>query len=144
MTGRARVTSRSMWTDEGRLLAHLREAAEKSVEGLENGARLSAVERTAASAVRFRVSQLLQQATGHHRRRDRGTIDPESQRRLQRAKAEETPEGGTVGASGTKYRPRARTRATTPSGVRPLRRSDGPKGDGGGGNRHLRSDPTYQ
>ncbi len=51
MTARARVTSRSMWTDEGRLLANLRDAAERSVEGLETGARLSAVERTAASAV---------------------------------------------------------------------------------------------
>lgn len=144
MTGRARVTSRSMWTDEGRLLAHLREAAEKSVEGLENGARLSAVERTAASAVRFACRNYCNKRPDIIVVAHRGTIDPESQRRLQRAKAEETPEGGTVGASGTKYRPRARTRATTPSGVRPLRRSDGPKGDGGGGNRHLRSDPTYQ
>ena len=144
MTGRARVTSRSMWTDEGRLLAHLREAAEKSVEGLENGARLSAVERTAASAVRFACRNYCNKRPDIIVVAHRGTIDPESQRRLQRAKAEETPESGTVGASGTKYRPRARTRATTPSGVRPLRRSDGPKGDGGGGNRHLRSDPTYQ
>ena len=53
MTARARVTSRSMWTDEGRLLANLRDAAERSVEDLEGGARLSAVERTAATAVRF-------------------------------------------------------------------------------------------
>ena len=44
MTARARVTSRSMWTDEGRLLANLRDAAERSVEDLEGGARLSAVD----------------------------------------------------------------------------------------------------
>ena len=51
---------------------------------------------------------------------------------------------GMVGASGTRYRPRARSRATSPTGVRPLRSADGPKGDGGGGNRHMRSDPSYQ
>jgi hypothetical protein len=49
-----------------------------------------------------------------------------------------------VGASGTRYRARARSRATSPTGVRPLRSADGPKGDGGGGNRHTRSDPSYQ
>ena len=80
MTGRARVTSRSMWTDEGRLLAHLREAAEKSVEGLENGARLSAVERTAASAVRFACRNYCNKRPDIIVVAHRGTIDPESQR----------------------------------------------------------------
>ena len=35
------------------MLAKIRDAAERSVQALESGARLSAVERTCASAVRF-------------------------------------------------------------------------------------------
>ena len=126
MAGRARVTSRSMWTDEGRLLAHLREAAEKSVRDSRT-ARARAVERTAASAVRFACRNYCNKRPDIIVVAHRGAIDPESQRRLQRAKAEETPEGGTVGASGTKYRPRGPRDAVGGSSAA---QSDGPKGDG--------------
>ena len=149
MTGRARVTSRSMWTDEGRLLANLRDAAEKSVQGLESGARLSAVERTAATAVRFACRNYCNKRPDIIVVAHRGVLDAETEARLQSAASRGGRGGaqagrGMVGASGTRYRPRARSRATSPTGVRPLRSADGPKGDGGGGNRHMRSDPSYQ
>ena len=145
MTARARVTSRSMWTDEGRLLANLRDAAERSVEGLESGARLSAVERTAATAVRFACRNYCNKRPDIIVVAHRGVLDAETKQRLaQAAAARGAGRGGMVGASGTRYRARARSRATAPTGVRPLRPADGPKGDGGGGNRHMRSDPTYQ
>ena len=152
MTGRARVTSRSMWTDEGRLLAHLREAAEQSVEALESGVRLSAVERTVASAVRFACRNYCNKRPDIIIVAHRGIPDDGQRRFLEKARAAGGPPRrgdnggaeGMTGASGTRYRPRQRARSSAPTGVRPLRRSDGPKGDGGGGNRHLRSDPTYQ
>ena len=153
MTARARVTSRSMWTDEGRLLANLRDAAERSVEGLESGARLSAVERTAASAVRFACRNYCNKRPDVIVVAHRGAADTAAAMRLEtataRGRGDETGSSfgdgeGMVGASGTRYRPRARSRNTAPTGIRPLRRSDGPKGDGGGGNRHTRSDPSYQ
>jgi len=145
MTARARVTSRSMWTDEGRLLATLRNAAERSVEGLESGARLSAVERTCASAVRFACRNYCNKRPDIIVVAHRGAGDAKQQHRLKMA-AKNTGgnDSGMVGRSGTAYRPRQRARASNPTGVRPLRRSDGPKGDGGGGNRHLRSNPEYQ
>ena len=145
MTARARVTSRSMWTDEGRLLANLRDAAERSVEDLEGGARLSAVERTAATAVRFACRNYCNKRPDIIVVAHRGVPDADARARLQTAA--ERGRGysrGMVGASGTRYRARARSRATSPTGVRPLRSADGPKGDGGGGNRHTRSDPSYQ
>jgi len=147
MTARARVTSRSMWTDEGRLLANLRDAAERSVEGLESGARLSAVERTAATAVRFACRNYCNKRPDIIVVAHRGSVDPGARRRLEAARARGAPGAdgdGMVGASGTKYRARRPARNAAPTNVRPLRSSDGPKGDGGGGNRHLRSDPTYQ
>ena len=148
MTGRARVTSRSMWTDEGRLLANLRDAAERSVEGLESGVRLSAVERTAATAVRFACRHYCNKRPDIIVVAHRGALDAEADARLrtaaERGRGAARPDGGLTGASGTRYRARARSRATSPTGVRPLRSSDGPKGDGGGGNRHMRSDPSYQ
>ena len=145
MTARARVTSRSMWTDEGRLLANLRDAAERSVEDLEGGARLSAVERTAATAVRFACRNYCNKRPDIIVVAHRGAGDAKQQHRLKMA-AKNTGgnDSGMVGRSGTAYRPRQRARASNPTGVRPLRRSDGPKGDGGGGNRHLRSNPEYQ
>ena len=148
MTGRARVTSRSMWTDEGRLLAALRDAAERSVEGMESGARLGAVERAAASAVRFACRNYCNKRPDIIVVAHRGSVDPGARRRLEAARARGAPGGadgdGMVGASGTKYRARRPARNAASTNVRPLRSSDGPKGDGGGGNRHLRSDPTYQ
>jgi hypothetical protein len=134
-----------MWTDEGRLLANLRDAAERSVEGLESGARLSAVERTAASAVRFACRNYCNKRPDIIVVAHRGTLDAETKQRLAAAAAARgAGRGGMVGASGTRYRARSRSRATAPTGVRPLRSADGPKGDGGGGNRHMRSDPSYQ
>ena len=145
MTARARVTSRSMWTDEGRLLANLRDAAERSVEDLEGGARLSAVERTAATAVRFACRNYCNKRPDIIVVAHRGVPDADARARLQTAAARGRGNSrGMVGASGTRYRARARSRATSPTGVRPLRSADGPKGDGGGGNRHTRSDPSYQ
>ena len=145
MTARARVTSRSMWTDEGRLLANLRDAAERSVEDLEGGARLSAVERTAATAVRFACRNYCNKRPDIIVVAHRGVPDADARARLQTAAARGRGYSrGMVGASGTRYRARARSRATSPTGVRPLRSADGPKGDGGGGNRHTRSDPSYQ
>jgi hypothetical protein len=145
MTARARVTSRSMWTDEGRLLANLRDAAERSVEGLESGARLSAVERTAASAVRFACRNYCNKRPDIIVVAHRGVPDADARARLQTAAAGGRGYArGMTGASGTRYRARARSRGTSPTGVRPLRSADGPKGDGGGGNRHMRSDPSYQ
>ena len=120
-----------MWTDEGRLLAHLREAAEKSVEGLENGARLSAVERTAASAVRFACRNYC------NKRPDIIVVGASRNHRSRKSAAPAAREGGrdAGGWDGRRVRDEVSTsranRATTPSGVRPLRRSDGPKGDGG-------------
>ena len=157
MTARARVTSRSMWTDEGRLLANLRDAAERSVEGLETGARLSAVERTAASAVRFACRNYCNKRPDIIVVAHRGVADAEhtakrlaaaADRGAPRGKVGSLSEDTMVGASGTRYRPRARSRQSAPTGVRPLRRSDGGGdgggGPGGGGNRHMRSDPSYQ
>ena len=145
MTARARVTSRSMWTDEGRLLANLRDAAERSVEDLEGGARLSAVERTAATAVRFACRNYCNKRPDIIVVAHRGVPDADARARLQTAAAGGRGYArGMTGASGTRYRARARSRATSPTGVRPLRSADGPKGDGGGGNRHTRSDPSYQ
>jgi hypothetical protein len=75
------------------------------------------------------------------------TATPGQEKFLEQAKAAGGPQRvgeGMTGASGTRYRPRARVRNSTPTGVRPLRSSDGPRGDGGGGNRHTRSDPSYQ
>lgn len=151
MTGRARVTSRSMWTDEGRLLAQLRAAAERSVEGLESGARLSAVERTVASAVRFACRNYCNKRPDIIVVAHRGSANADQEKFLEQAEAAvATGRGpqrageGMTGASGTRYRPRQRARISAPTGVRPLRSSDGPKGDGGGGNRHMRSDPSYQ
>jgi mRNA degradation ribonuclease J1/J2 len=149
MTGRARVTSRSMWTDEGRMLAHLRDAAERAVEQLESGARLSAVERTCASAVRFACRNYCNKRPDIIVVAHRGNADPGQEKFLEQARAVGDPKAdskgeGMVGASGTRYRPRQRVRNSAPQGVRPLRSSDGPRGDGGGGNRHTRSDPSYQ
>ena len=145
MTARARVTSRSMWTDEGRLLANLRDAAERSVEDLEGGARLSAVERTAATAVRFACRNYCNKRPDIIVVAHRGVPDADARARLQTAAAGGRGYArGMTGASGTRYRARARSRGTSPTGVRPLRSADGPKGDGGGGNRHTRSDPSYQ
>ena len=145
MTARARVTSRSMWTDEGRLLANLRDAAERSVEDLEGGARLSAVERTAATAVRFACRNYCNKRPDIIVVAHRGVPDADARARLQTAAAGGRGSArGMTGASGTRYRARARSRGTSPTGVRPLRSADGPKGDGGGGNRHMRSDPSYQ
>jgi methionine aminopeptidase len=136
-----------MWTDEGRLLAALRDAAERSVEGMESGARLGAVERAAASAVRFACRNYCNKRPDIIVVAHRGSVDPGARRRLEAARARGAPGAdgdGMVGASGTKYRARRPARNAAPTNVRPLRSSDGPKGDGGGGNRHLRSDPTYQ
>ena len=149
MTARARVTSRSMWTDEGRLLANLRDAAERSVEGMECGVRLSAVERTAASAVRFACRNYCNKRPDIIVVAHRGVADAETAKRLHAASARGRGKGGRLsedgmtGASGTRYRSRARSRQSAPSNVQPLRRADG-RGDGGGGNRHMRSDPSYQ
>jgi len=53
MDSRARVTSRGMWTDNGRLLRHLKEAAINSCAGMNYDSKLAAVERTVARAVRY-------------------------------------------------------------------------------------------
>ena len=143
MTARARVTSRSMWTDEGRLLANLRDAAERSVEDLEGGARLSAVERTAAPAVRVACRNNCNKRPDIIVVAHRGVPDADARARLQTAAAGGRGYG-VASALRTRYRARARSRGTSPTGVRPLRSADGPKGDGGGGNRHMRSDPSYQ
>ena len=137
MTARARVTSRSMWTDEGRLLANLRDAAERSVEGMECGVRLSAVERTAASAVRFACRNYCNKRPDIIVVAHRGVADAETAKRLHAASARGRGKGGRLsedgmtGASGTRYRSRARSRQSAPSNVQPLRRADG-RGDGGG------------
>lgn len=150
LTARARVTSRSMWTDEGRMLAKIRDAAERSVESLGSGARLSAVERTCASAVRFA-------ARGYSGKRPdvivvahRGSGSPSDKARLDNAMSTagggvpDDAKRGMTGASGTKYRPRAARRDTTPRNVRPLRGPGSARGDGGGGARHTRRDTEYQ
>ena len=147
MTARARVTSRSMWTDEGRLLATLREAAERSVEGLEAGTKLGAVERSCASAVRFACRNYCNKRPDIIVVAHRGVKNAAQEDFLAKAKARgdaDEGKGGMIGASGTRYRPRQARRDSAPSRVRPLRPSDGPKGDGGGGARHMRSDPEYQ
>ena len=145
MTARARVTSRSMWTDEGRLLANLRDAAERSVEDLEGGARLSAVERTAATAVRFACRNYCNKRPDIIVVAHRGVPDADARARLQTAAARRAGiRAWHDGRLARALRARARSRATPPTGVRPLRSADGPKGDGGGGNRHTRSDPSYQ
>ena len=141
MTARARVTSRSMWTDEGRLLANLRDAAERSVEGMECGVRLSAVERTAASAVRFACRNYCNKRPDIIVVAHRGVADAETAKRLHAASARGRGKGGRLsedgmtGASGTRYRSRARSRQSAPSNVQPLRRADG-RGDGGGEQTH--------
>jgi hypothetical protein len=68
LTARARVTSRSMWTDEGRMLAKIRDAAERSVESLGSGARTQ--RRRAHVRVRgaIRGARVQRQAPGRHRR----------------------------------------------------------------------------
>lgn len=53
MDSRARVTSRGMWTDNGRLLRHLKEAAVNSCAGMNYDSKLAAVERTVARAIRY-------------------------------------------------------------------------------------------
>lgn len=53
MDSRARVTSRGMWTDNGRLLRHLKEAAINSCAGMNYDSKLAAVERTVARAIRY-------------------------------------------------------------------------------------------
>lgn len=53
MDSRARVTSRGMWTDNGRLLRHLKEAAINSCAGMNYDSKLAAIERTVARAIRY-------------------------------------------------------------------------------------------
>jgi beta-CASP RNase J family ribonuclease len=53
MNARARVTSRGMWTDNGRLLRSLKDAAVNSCAGMNYDTKLSAIERTVARAIRF-------------------------------------------------------------------------------------------
>ena len=151
MTARARVTSRSMWTDEGRMLAKIRDASERSVEALESGARLSAVERTCASAVRFEARSYSGKRPDVIVVAHRGRGSPSDRARLDNAMSTagggvpgDDRGGGMVGASGTKYRPRQARRDTAPRNVRPLRGPGSARGDGGGGARHMRRDTEYQ
>ena len=141
------VFRQRVYTDE---LASARDAAERSVESLGSGARLSAVERTCASAVRFA-------ARGYSGKRPdvivvahRGSGSPSDKARLDNAMSTagggvpDDAKRGMTGASGTKYRPRAARRDTTPRNVRPLRGPGSARGDGGGGARHTRRDTEYQ
>jgi hypothetical protein len=103
------------------------------------------VERTAATAVRFACRNYCNKRPDIIVVAHRGVPDADARARLQTAAAGGRGYArGMTGASGTRYRARARSRGTSPTGVRPLRSADGPKGDGGGGTRHMRSDPSYQ
>ena len=61
MDSRARVTSRGMWTDNGRLLRHLKEAAVNSCAGMNYDSKLAAGGKNRRSGHPLRLSLLLQQ-----------------------------------------------------------------------------------
>lgn len=133
------------------MLAKIRDASERSVEALESGARLSAVERTCASAVRFEARSYSGKRPDVIVVAHRGRGSPSDRARLDNAMSTagggvpgDDRGGGMVGASGTKYRPRQARRDTAPRNVRPLRGPGSARGDGGGGARHMRRDTEYQ
>ena len=133
------------------MLAKIRDASERSVEALGSGARLSAVERTCASAVRFEARSYSGKRPDVIVVAHRGRGSPSDRARLDNAMSTagggvpgDDRGGGMVGASGTKYRPRQARRDTAPRNVRPLRGPGSARGDGDGGARHMRRDTEYQ
>ena len=55
IAAKARVTSRGMWTDDGRLLESVRSSAIAASADMPVGTKLSTVERAVSSAIRFAV-----------------------------------------------------------------------------------------
>lgn len=139
ISAKARVTSRGMWTDDGRLLEACRVAAVQATGDMPVNSKLSAVERAVSSSIRAAVRTycnkrpdviVVAHRAGEHSRRAPDV----------NAAAAEDDEDGDDGKSQPQRYPR---RTMTPTDVRPLRgqyRGSGPSG----ADRHRRSDPEYQ
>ena len=137
IAGKARVTSRGMWTDDGRLLEAARVAAIQATVDMPVNAKLSAVERAVSAAIRAAVRMYCNKRPDvivvAHRAGEpsRRVPDVEDVADAEDADAENAPQ--------QRY-PR---RPMAPTDVRPLRgryRGPGPSG----AERHRRSDPEYQ
>lgn len=131
---KARVTSRGMWTDDGRLLESVRSDAVAATEAMPIDSKLSAVERAVSSAIRFAVKNYCNKRPDvivvAHRAGERSRQVPN---------LEEIAEVDDEDDVQKRY-PR---RSMTPGNVRPLRgdyKGPGPSGD----SRHLRRDSEYQ
>lgn len=131
---KARVTSRGMWTDDGRLLESVRSDAVAATEAMPIDSKLSAVERAVSSAIRFAVKNYC------NKRPDVIVVAHRAgERSRQLPNLEEIAEVDDEDDVQKRY-PR---RSMTPGNVRPLRgdyKGPGPSGD----SRHLRRDSEYQ
>ena len=132
---KARVTSRGMWTDDGRLLESVRSAAIAASADMPIGTKLSTVERAISSAIRFAVKNYCNKRPDvivvAHRAGQSSRPIPD----VNAMSAEDDD------ASGQQKRYPRRNMA--PTDVSPLRgdyKGPGPSGD----SRHMRRDSEYQ
>ena len=135
INAKARVTSRGMWTDDGRLLESVRSAAIAASADMPIGTKLSTVERAISSAIRFAVKNYCNKRPDvivvAHRAGQSSRPIPD----VNAMSAEDDD------ASGQQKRYPRRNMA--PTDVRPLRgdyKGPGPSGD----SRHMRRDSEYQ
>ncbi len=135
IAAKARVTSRGMWTDDGRLLESVRSSAIAASADMPVGTKLSTVERAVSSAIRFAVKNYC------NKRPDVIVVAHragESSRPIPKLDAVEDDDDDDEG--GQKRYPK---RTMSPTDVRPLRgdyKGPGPSG----GERHKRRDSEYQ
>ena len=134
ISAKARVTSRGMWTDDGRLLESVRSSAIAATDQMTVDTKLSTVERTVSRAIRTAVKNYCNKRPDvivvAHRAGERSRPIPD----LDAMEEEDSPDGT------QKRYPR---RNTAPTDVRPLRgdyKGPGPSGS----TRHLRRDAEYQ
>jgi mRNA degradation ribonuclease J1/J2 len=133
ISAKARVTSRGMWTDDGRLLESVRSSAIAATDQMTVDTKLSTIERTVSRAIRTAVKNYCNKRPDvivvAHRAGERSRPIPDLD-----AMEEDSPDGA------QKRYPR---RNTAPTDVRPLRgdyKGPGPSGS----TRHLRRDAEYQ
>ena len=134
ISAKARVTSRGMWTDDGRLLESVRSSAIAATDQMTVDTKLSTIERTVSRAIRTAVKNYCNKRPDvivvAHRAGERSRPIPD----LDAMEEEDSPDGT------QKRYPR---RNTAPTDVRPLRgdyKGPGPSGS----TRHLRRDAEYQ
>lgn len=131
---KARVTSRGMWTDDGRMLESVRSGAVLATEAMPIDTKLSAVERAVSRAIRFAVKNYCNK---------RPDVIVVAHRAGERSRPVPNVDEIDIDGDDDDGQRRYPKRSMTPTDVRPLRgdyKGSGPSGD----SRHLRRDSEYQ